>query len=220
MNLINNSVITAINKIVDILWLCVLFFITCIPIITIGASITSLYYVMLKVIENDRGYVTSEYFSCFRKNFKQSTLVWLLLLGIYAFLAFDYIIMKSALSMGDLSGYLHYFFLFLIKAKCFFIFIIISWSLYFFPYIARFQNTIKNMLKNTLMIALLNIQWTVLLAALFAFTWVLMYMYLPVALVMPAMYHLFKVKIMERVFEKYMTPEDLEAEAERNRIYY
>lgn len=213
MNLVNNRVIMGINKIVDTLWLCVLFFITSIPIITIGASITSVYYVMLKVIENDRGYVTSEYFSCFKKNFKQATLVWLLLLGVYAFLAFDFIIMKSALSMGDISGYLHYFFLFLIA-------IVTVWSLYFFPYIARFNNTIKNMLKNTLVIAILNIQWTFVLALLLVFAWALIYMYLPVALIMPTMYHLFKVKVIERVFEKYMTPEDLAAEEERNRIYY
>ena len=213
MNLINNNVIDAINKIVDALWLCVLFFITCIPIITIGAAITSFYYTMLKVIENDRGYVASEYFSCFRKNFKQSTLVWLLLLAIYAFLSFDFIIMKSALSLGDISGYLYYFFLFLML-------LITAWSLYFFPYIARFKNTIKNMLRNTLVIAILNIQWTPLLSILFAAAWALIYICPPAILIMPAMYHLFKIKITEHVFEKYMTPEDLEAEAERNRIYY
>ncbi len=213
MNIINNKVLDGINKIVDTLFLCLIFFITCIPIITIGAAITSLYYTMLKVIENDRGYVASEYFSCFRKNFKQSTLVWLLLLGIYLFLAFDFIIMKSALSLGDTSGYLYYFFLFLII-------LVTVWSLYFFPYIARFKNTIKNMLRNTLVIAILNIHWTFLLTILFAFAWALIYMCPPVSLIMPAMYHLFKIKIAERVFEKYMTPEDLEAEAERNRIYY
>ena len=115
--------------------------------------------------------------------------------------------------MGDISGYLHYFFLFLIA-------IVTVWSLYFFPYIARFNNTIKNMLKNTLVIAILNIQWTFVLALLLVFAWALIYMYLPVALIMPTMYHLFKVKVIERVFEKYMTPEDLAAEEERNRIYY
>lgn len=213
MKLINNKVLDEINKIVDAIWLCLLFFITCIPIFTIGAATTSLYYVMLKVIKNDRGYVASEYFSCFRKNFKQSTVIWIFLSAIYAFLAFDFIIMKSALSMGDIKGYFYYFFLVLMA-------VITAWSLYFFPYVARFQNTIKNTLRNTLIIAILNIQWTLLLAGLFAFAWALIYMYPPVGLVMPVMYHLFKVKIMERVFTKYMTPEDLEAEAERNRIYY
>ena len=213
MNIINNNIINALNKIVDTIWLCLIFFITCIPIITIGPAITSLYYTMLKVIENDRGYVASEFFSCFKKNFKQSALVWLLLLGTYAFLSFDFIIMKSALSLGDFSGYLYYFFLFLIL-------LITTWSLYFFPYIARFSNTIKNMLRNTLVIAILNIHWTLLLAVLFAFAWTLIYMCPPIILVMPAMYHLFKIKIIERVFKKYMTPEDLEAEFERNRIYH
>ena len=213
MKLINNKIIEELNKIVDTLWLCLLFLITCLPIFTIGAATTSLYYVMLKVIKNDRGYVTSEYFSCFKKNFKQSTVIWLLLLAVYAFLTFDFIIMKSALSMGDKKGYFHYFFLVLMA-------LITIWSLYFFPYVARFENTTKNLLYNTLLISILNLKWTLLLAGLFAFAWVLIYMYPPVGLIMPAMYHLFKTKIMERIFQKYMTPEDLEAEAERNRIYY
>jgi hypothetical protein len=70
------------------------------------------------------------------------------------------------------------------------------------------------------MIAILNLPKTILLAALYAFAWALIYMYPPVAIIMPVMYHLFKIKLMEPVFEKYMTPEDLEAEEERNRIYY
>ena len=213
MNLINNRVIAGINKIVDSIWLCLLFFLCCIPIFTIGASTTALYYTMLKVIENDRGYVASEFFSCFKKNFKQSTLIWLLLLAVYAFLGFDFFIMKVAVSMGESSGYLYYVFLFLMI-------LITVWSLYFFPYIARFQNTIKNTLMNTSMIAILNLPWTVLLALLFAFAWVLIYMYPPVAIIMPCMYHLFKIKIIERIFTKYMSEEDLKAEEERNRIYH
>ena len=106
MNLINNSVIDGINRIVDSVILCFLFLLCSIPIFTIGASTTALYYTMLKVVQNDRSYISKEFFSCFKKNFKQSTLVWLMLLGIYAFLGFDFIIMKSALMMGDLSGYL------------------------------------------------------------------------------------------------------------------
>lgn len=213
MNLTNNSFLMGINRIVDSLLLCVLFLICCIPIFTIGASITSLYYTMLKVIQNDRGYVSSEFFSCFRKNFKQSTLVWLLLLGIYAFLGFDFVIMKSAVALGDITGYLYYFFIAL--------FVIVTiWSLYWFPYIARFTDSTKDVLRNTAMIAILNLPKTLLLVALFAFMIILILMYLPVALIMPIMYHLFKIKITESVFVKYMSPEDLAAEEERTRTYY
>lgn len=213
MNQRNNNILVGINKIIDSILLCLLFFLCCIPIFTIGASITSLYYTMLKVIENDRGYISSEFFSCFKKNFKQSTIVWMILFAVFAFLGFDFIIMKSALSLGDLSGYLYYVFLLLIA-------LIMTWSLYFFPYIARFEDTTKNLLRNTFMIAILNLPWTILLALLFAFAWVLIYMCPVVSLVMPVMYHLFKIKIIERIFIKYMSPEDIKAEEERNRIYY
>lgn len=207
MNLINNSFLNGINKIIDCIWLSILWFLCSIPIITIGASTTALYYTMNKVIKNDIGYVAPQFFSCFRKNFKQSTIIWTILLAIYLFLGYDYLIMKQALSLGEEVGYLyHAFFIFMI--------IVTLWGVYLFPYIARFQNTIRETLKNTLFIAILNIHWTILLGMMFFFAFILIYMYPPVAIVMPSLYHLFKNKAIEHVFRKYMSPEDLAAEQE------
>lgn len=213
MNLTNNSVIGGINKIIDAIWLSILWFLCSIPIITIGASTTALYYTMNKVIRNDRGYVAPEFFSSFRKNFKQSTIIWLILLALYLFLGYDYLIMKQAMSLGEETGYLY-------RAFLVFIVIVTLWGFYIFPYIARFENTIKETLRNTLFIAVTNFHWTVILAMLFLFAFVLIYMYPPVMIVMPSLYHLFKNLAIEHVFKKYMSPEDLEAEQERNQNYY
>lgn len=209
----NNKVIAGINKIIDCVWLSILWFLCSIPIITIGASTTALYYTMNKVIRNDRGYVAPEFFSCFRRNFKHATVIWILFLALYIFLGYDYLIMKQAMSLGEKTGYLYHAFLI-------FIVLLTLWGLYIFPYIARFENTIKETLRNSLYIAVCNIHWTILLAVLFIAAFVLIYMFSPVLVVMPSLYHLFKNLIIEHVFKKYMSPEDIEAEKERNQTYY
>ena len=104
----------------------------------------------------------------------------------------------------------------------FFVFgvIITMWGFYIFPYIARFENTTKNVLKNTVFIAISNIHWTIIMTVLFIAMWVGIYLFMPVAIVMPVLYQLLKNIAIEHVFKKYMTPEDLELEAERNRNFY
>ena len=77
-----------------------LWFMCCIPVFTIGAATTALYYTVNKSIKNDRGYASSEFFSAFKSNFKQSTVIWLIFLAIYALLGFDYYVMKSYADAG------------------------------------------------------------------------------------------------------------------------
>ena len=42
-------------KLVDLLWLSIIFFVTCIPVFTIGPALTALYYTVVKFIRRERG---------------------------------------------------------------------------------------------------------------------------------------------------------------------
>ena len=53
-----------------------LFILCSIPIITFGASFTSMYYALLRNIKYGDSSLTRDFFSSFRQNFKQSTLSW------------------------------------------------------------------------------------------------------------------------------------------------
>lgn len=208
-----NKFIIGLNKTVDCVWLSILWILCSLPIITSGAASTALYYSIQKSIRNDRGYPTTSFFSSFKKNFKQCTKIWSVMVLLYALLGFDYYIMKRLINLGESIGYLH-------KAFLVFIIFITLWGFYIFPYIARFENTIRETLANTLYMAVRNIHWTLTIAALFAFSFVLIYMFPPIAVAVPIMYTLFKNIILERVFRKYMTPEQHLEEIERNREFY
>ena len=61
----------------------------CLPIITIGASITAGHYTALK-LHRGEGYVFQNFLQSFKENFKQSTIIWILFLCFFAieYLAF------------------------------------------------------------------------------------------------------------------------------------
>ena len=64
----------------DIVTLHFLWLIHSLPIVTIGASTTALYYSCMKRIRTGEGYVTRNFRKSFRENFRQSTIIWLILL--------------------------------------------------------------------------------------------------------------------------------------------
>ena len=210
---VDNKFFRGISKIIDCVWLSILWFLCCIPVFTAGASTTALYYTVNKAIKNDRGYASSEFFAAFKSNFKQSTVIWLIMLAIYLLLGFDYYVMRSYAQAGVSIGKIYMVFMV-------FAMMITMWGFYIFPYIARFENTTKNVLKNTAYIAIGNAPWTIVIAVIFAVMWVGIYFMPPIAIVMPVLYNLSKNMVIERVFKKYMTPEDLELEEERNRNFY
>ena len=76
------SRLTAIlSAVIDIIWAGLLWLVFSLPLFTIGASSTALYYAVVKSIRHDRGRVSSCFFQSFRSNFRQATLLWLLCVG-------------------------------------------------------------------------------------------------------------------------------------------
>lgn len=69
-----------LNKITDMMILNVLFILTSIPIFTLGASMTALYTVTLKLAEGEDVYLVREYFGGFKENFRKATFLWIILL--------------------------------------------------------------------------------------------------------------------------------------------
>lgn len=65
------------NAIADIMILSLFWIIFSIPLITIGASTTALYYVTTRRISDREGYLFKDFLSSFKSNFKNATLLWL-----------------------------------------------------------------------------------------------------------------------------------------------
>ena len=121
-----------LSKIADTVWLNILFLICSIPIFTIGASTTALYYVTFKTIKDEEGYITKDFFRSFKSNFKQSTIVWLVLFVLYVVLGVELtILLRMNTSMANVGIVLA-----MIPGL-----LILFVGLYVFPLLSRFENS-------------------------------------------------------------------------------
>ena len=77
------------GRVADLIMLNVVFLICCLPIVTIGASLTALHYVTLKMARNEESYIIRSFFKSFKQNFKQATVINLIMLAVAAILYMD-----------------------------------------------------------------------------------------------------------------------------------
>ena len=197
-------------KFADCVLLSILWMVCCIPVITIGAATAALYYTVNKVVRHDRGGLWTEYWQAFRLNFRQATVVWIVLILILGVLTAN---LYSAYILY-LQGHMSAIFLGLLIAM---VAAIIMWASYLFPCLARFDNKIKQHMKNCFWFMTVNFVWSVLLLVIFVIMAIGAMLYPLGLLFVPAVYMLSINFILERVFKKYMSPEDLKEEDERNK---
>lgn len=116
-----------------------MFLLCCIPVITVGASLTALYRVMMRELRSAKDINPFyEFWYGFRTDFKQATLCWIAAL-LLVFLG--WLDIYWCRQIGGLFSYLE----------------IVIWSIgctgavvlmYLFPTIAAFQDTIPNLIRN------------------------------------------------------------------------
>ena len=149
-----------LGKAADLMWLNILCLLCSLPVFTIGASLTAMQTIFYRLLHNEDVYVTREFFGSFKRNFKQATLVWLVFMVLYAFLAFDYMFLADeATEFG----------FFLQSVSMILAVIVFLISLYVFPIISRYENTTKETLKNACIIAVSHPIRSVVMLFVFAF---------------------------------------------------
>lgn len=151
---LDSPLMNVLNKMADLMWLNILTLICCIPIITAGAALTSMHYVALKIVRNEESYITRNFFKSFKTNFRQATLIWLMLLLIAAILGGDYyIITKSGVQFSQVL-------IVLIMAAGV---LAICTALYVFPVLAKFDNTIMGTIRNAFIMSILQLPKTLVM---------------------------------------------------------
>lgn len=149
-----------ITKIVNSMYLNVLWLLCCLPVFTAGASTTALFYVTLKIVKDEEGNITKEFFHSFKENFKQGTQIWLILL-------------VSGIVLG-IDGYVFYHMrfenVFWTVGAAVFIVALVAYLIvlmYIFPLLARFDNTVMAMFKNSIMIGMRFLVCTFIMAVIY-----------------------------------------------------
>ncbi|MBO5293191.1 MAG: YesL family protein [Lachnospiraceae bacterium] len=163
----DGPVMSFLNRVADLIWLNILALICCLPIVTAGASLTALHYMTIKMVKKEEGYIARGFFKSFRQNFKQATIIWMMVLLVGAVIWGDLFILNRML-----TGMPKAFSIIIAAVGVIFLFTFI----YVFPVLARFDNTIKNTIKNAFLMSILNFPKTILMVIVYVIPVVVMFL--------------------------------------------
>lgn len=149
---IDNPFFRFLGRMADLMILNFLFIVCSLPILTAGASACALFYVLFKMRENEEGYITRSFLKAFRENLKKGTAIWLIMLLLGLIFRQDLAVLnqKTGMLAGGLRIVIYLF--------------IVLWGsmlVYVFPLQGRFENTIKNTMRNAFFMAAANIRQTI-----------------------------------------------------------
>lgn len=143
----------------DIIVVNILFIICSIPIFTMGASMSAMYYTLLKKQRTgETGGIIKLFFKGFKDNFKKSTIAWLLFLLIAFVFSLDFNLFGKG---GPQENKLMYY-----TSVIFFILICFI-AIYLFPVISAFENTLKNLILQSIYMAAKNFIFTIIIMILY-----------------------------------------------------
>ena len=136
----NNPVMSFLSKLADLMILNVITLICCVPIVTVGASLSSMYYVLLRLRQEETSFVTKDFFHAFRQNLKQGIILWILyLVAIIALAAEYYLIFVARIPELVEVRYGVYLFTALVLIS-------LTWS---FVLLSRYNNSFGRVISNS-----------------------------------------------------------------------
>lgn len=153
-----------LSRLWDLIVLNILFLVTSIPLVTIGASTAALYTVTLKAVKKEESYIAKSYLKAWKENFGKATLIFLLLAAVFAVLGVDIFV------LGKNSGFLGSA---MVLAGGLFGILWLLAAVYALPLQARFENSIPNTLLNGLLVAVKFFPSTIQIVGILAVTPVL-----------------------------------------------
>ena len=131
----------ALTKMADLMWLNILTLALCFPIITVGAALTAKDYMCYKLLKNEEPGITKGFFRSFKQNFRQATVIWLIMLVVIVIGIIDVFFVIGLQGEGTQ----------IVRAVMFaFFFFVYIGCIMIFPVLARFDNTIKGTIKSGL----------------------------------------------------------------------
>ena len=152
-----------LTRFADIMILNILFLVTCLPVITIGVALTSMYYVELKIIQDEKNEeisVLKSYFHSFKQNLLQGFEIWVLALLFGSILLLDVRIIASMEAQTLRTA------LFVATGTVVLLFVL---TLQFvFPYLSRFSTKFLTTIKNAALMAIAQFPRAILMIAITA----------------------------------------------------
>lgn len=128
-----------LNKMTDLLILNIITMLMCIPVITAGAALTAMHYVLLKMVRGEEGYIIKSFFRSFKREFRQATVLWILYVALAALMVSNLVLILEG--GGSYPIWLP-------SSILVVAFLEIMFMIYTFAMLSRFDNTIYHTIVN------------------------------------------------------------------------
>ena len=179
------------TEVADIMILSILWLVCSLPVFTMGASTTALFYVLGKKVRKEDPYIVKSFFSSFKDNFVQATIL-TFIFGVMAFSAYLYFEMLLGGQANIVIRIMGMFFIIQVT------FI----TLYIFPVLSRFEMPIKNIIISSVIFANKHIITSLICAALFGVSVFVAMSLNPLSIFSFGIYALVSSFLFQRIFTK------------------
>ena len=203
----DSPLMTVMRGIYDYIFVTVFMIICSLPLITAGAALCAGYDAVRRYMIEERGSnVMAVYFDCFKKNFKQSTAVWLICAAVF-------VLFWQGLRVMDALAYEGAPALALQGILIAGMVLTTAVLLCTLAAVARFENRVFGTLKNGVLLCFMNLWRFALLMLVIAAAAAAVYVLPLTVLIAPALAVFYWYRCMEKVFGPYLPkPNDTEEE--------
>lgn len=154
----DSPLMSFLTRIADLIILNLLWLVCCVPVVTIGASTTAMYHVVRHLQEGGVTSVTRDFFHSFKSDFKQATLVYLVLL-----IPTIAVVMNAGILSSQNSDIIPVYVRAIWMVSVLILTFVVSYA---YPVMAYFDNTVRKTLRTAAVLAIAKLPRTILISAL------------------------------------------------------
>lgn len=137
----DSALMRVLGKLADVVVLNLVFVVTSLPLVTLGASLTALHATAMKIVRGQTETVASDYLRAFRANLRQGTVLLAVLAGLTGVLIAWYLVVTTLVT-GTIAQIVLLGAWFVLAMQ------LALTSLFAFPYLAMFDDTTRAVLRN------------------------------------------------------------------------
>ena len=204
-NLFNpdNALMITMTHVTDCIFLSLFWLLCCFPLVTIGPASAALYDAVYHAFRAGDKHSWGRFLNSFRRNLKSGILPGLVYLAVFCLGAWGLIQVWNAAATLKIS-------MGLFSAAAFGAVVVLGILSVLLPTLSRFENSFAGLLRNTVLLAMVNLPRTAALGVLHAVSIALCVRFIFPLFFMPALAGLLSTWLLEPMFKPYMPQEEPE----------
>lgn len=149
---LDNPFMQFLARVADLILTNALFLVCCLPVVTAGASLAAMTRITQDIVYDCDAGIWRTFWKAFRENFRQATVVWLVMLVVMVSLVCDLLLIMTYFE-GTFATVMYV----LLAALAVLVFSVTS---YLFPLLVRYENTLKQHLSNAIVLSIIKLPRT------------------------------------------------------------